>query len=212
MIAILYAPFEQWEAAVLNDKLGLLPVALQQKIVRYKDKKDQQLRIMGKLLLAQLIEEFFPLKNYSLKNLTYDPLNKPYLIDGFYFSVAHADGMVVVTATLQGRVGIDIEKIKPIEVMLLREYFTDSEWQWLGARKFATPYFYFLWTRKEALLKADGKGVYENFKLIDVLNDELIYNAAQYYLREITLPIAGFTIALASSNLQPYACKEIIIV
>ena len=88
------------------------------------------------------------------------------------FNVSHSHGLALVALTLGGRLGVDLEKIRP-----------DVEWQDLAARYFAEAEFralenrlqgdglkafYACWTRKEAFVKALGAGVSYGLEQFDV--------------------------------------------
>jgi phosphopantetheinyl transferase len=50
-----------------------------------------------------------------------------------------------------------------------------------------------LWTRKEALLKATGKGMLGDLGAIDVCGDEVNMDGQDYYLHSLTLHPEQFT-------------------
>ena len=81
----------------------------------------------------------------------------------FFFNVSHSHEMAAFLFAYDGRVGIDIERIKPVKDLLglakhvchpdeFAEFTSMDEAQ----REVA---FYRLWTRKEAFIKANGQGL-----------------------------------------------------
>ncbi len=93
------------------------------------------------------------------------PHGKPFLPDHphLHMNVAHSGGLVVLTATTLGPVGVDIERLAPDRATgeIARRFFAPEEWQELErlpgeARAHA---FFETWTRKEAFLKATGLGI-----------------------------------------------------
>ena len=77
-------------------------------------------------------------------------------------SVSRTAGLVVVAARRAGAVGVDVERIRPLPALALaRRWFAPAELAWLGDRPEAgrTVDFLRLWTAKEAVGKALGRGL-----------------------------------------------------
>ena len=210
MITIFYYKLNDlWNEKIFSQHLSKLPLIQQQKILLYKDKKDQQLRLCGKLMLLQLLRDLEVFPENGLNDMTYDEYNKPSFKGNFNFSIAHSDDYVVCAASIQNSVGIDIEKIKSIDVLLLKDFFSKDEWTTIEENNYDTNYFYFLWTRKEAVMKTIGKGVYEEMGKIDVLKDEIIYQAKSYYIQDLSINYS-YRIALACNFISTYNIKEFV--
>ncbi|KEJ95569.1 4'-phosphopantetheinyl transferase [Pseudosulfitobacter pseudonitzschiae] len=91
----------------------------------------------------------------------YGPQGKPALHGGPAFNLSHAGGMAALAICDTGPLGIDIEKIRPVEKEVATRFFSASENtalaslapdEWLNG-------FYRCWTRKEAVIKAVGQGL-----------------------------------------------------
>jgi hypothetical protein len=81
---------------------------------------------------------------------------------GLPVSVSHADGVVVVAARRAGPVGVDVERRRELPaVALARRWYAPEEATWLAARPAdrRTEAFLLLWTAKEAVGKALGRGL-----------------------------------------------------
>ena len=203
-----YSIDKEWSNEIFKQKILLLPQILQQKILIYKDKKEQQLRICGKLMLQHLINDYDITQ--GLSDIKYNVFNKPFLNEIFHFSIAHSENLVVCVAAEKKSVGIDVEKIKPIDVLLLKDFFTIEEWLSLQLKNYDLNYFYFLWTRKEAVLKVIGKGIFEELGNVDVLKDEIMYEAQSYYVYDI--PINNeYKVALACNKKEIFEVREFVV-
>jgi 4'-phosphopantetheinyl transferase len=99
---------------------------------------------------------------------------KPYVEDGgLHFNVSHCGGVGLIAFTRVGEIGIDVEAVQPgIEGLdIASENFTADETEWIAsapsplaqAQRFTR-----LWTRKEAVLKATGKGIAEGLNSFDI--------------------------------------------
>jgi 4'-phosphopantetheinyl transferase len=97
----------------------------------------------------------------------YGAQGKPALVDeqehGLNFNLSHTDGLAVVAVARHRRLGVDVEKMKPVAEILdiANKHFSPAEYSQLCAtnpvgRLHA---FYCCWTRKEAFLKGLGEGL-----------------------------------------------------
>jgi 4'-phosphopantetheinyl transferase len=108
-------------------------------------------------------------------NFHYDINKKPYLASHpwLYFNISHSQDFAVVAISSK-RVGIDIEYSSENFDFesLVPEIFDCNEILTIQNSTNKKNSFYNLWTRKEALVKALGKGIDEDFKYIPCLDGE----------------------------------------
>jgi len=101
--------------------------------------------------------------------LDYDFNRKPYLASHpwLHFNVSHSENFAVI-AISRKKVGIDIEYLSDDFKFsnLLPDIFDDNERLSIQNATDKKTTFYTLWTRKESLVKALGKGIDEDFKYI----------------------------------------------
>ena len=107
----------------------------------------------------------------------YGEHGKPYLdtrVSGetVAFNVSHSHGLALVALTPGGRLGVDLEKIRPAVEWrdLAGRYFSEAENHSLEGRhgEEGRKAFFACWTRKEAFVKALGAGVSYGLKDFDV--------------------------------------------
>ncbi len=84
-------------------------------------------------------------------------LGKPYLPSGPFFNLSHSGSKVVLLVGDQ-ELGVDIEQITPYSQSVARRVFTDCELAWLNIQQ-SDEAFFRLWTGKESIMKALGKGL-----------------------------------------------------
>lgn len=89
------------------------------------------------------------------------------------FNVSHSHGLALVALTVGGRLGVDLERIRPeVEWQeLAQRYFSAAECRDLQAQvdtNDARRRFFTCWTRKEAFVKALAAGVSYGLKEFDV--------------------------------------------
>ncbi|HXB08994.1 MAG TPA: 4'-phosphopantetheinyl transferase superfamily protein [Puia sp.] len=160
--------------------LHQLPAAHQSKITRFRRWEDAHAALLGKHLLRQALQASG--SPATLEELRYAEQAKPWLPAGPNFNISHSGNRVVCLLATQGRVGIDIELLRPIDFEDFQTQFTPIEWA--AIRSAADPNAAFLqfWTAKESLIKADGRGL--QIPLLDL-------DVSQY--RPITLGDATWT-------------------
>ena len=100
--------------------------------------------------------------------LNYSENGKPFLPGGQYFSISHS-GNWCALAVSDIPVGADIEVPRGVSSALIRRCLTHEEQVWCAD---STERFLQLWTRKESVMKACGKGLTMGLRSISVLPDE----------------------------------------
>lgn len=185
MIICYYTTIDKsWNSNELEQKMVLVPSALKEKILKKRNHSDVQLSVCGNLLILELLKHFK--LDLSLDELLYNPYHRPYFNATFDFNVSHAGNRVICCATTRGKVGIDIELSGPVNFDY-DNYFTTTEQQNIRSKKDPDTEFFKHWTRKEALLKAIGTGVYTPLLAMDVSGDIFTYKGETYYLSPIDI-------------------------
>jgi 4'-phosphopantetheinyl transferase len=89
---------------------------------------------------------------------------KPYVPGaGLTFNLSRSEGLALCAITVEGQVGVDIERLRPVEDedAIVHRYFAPAEMRQYEAVRSQerTVAFFSTWTRKEAFVKAVGTGV-----------------------------------------------------
>lgn len=90
------------------------------------------------------------------------PHGKPYLPNGPAFNVSHSGPFCMLALRSTGRIGVDLEAIRPSPDLLhvAERYFSPTEWEEIQSKDpNAVRTFFRTWVRKEAFLKAMGVGL-----------------------------------------------------
>jgi 4'-phosphopantetheinyl transferase len=91
--------------------------------------------------------------------LRHDEAGRPH-VDGLWVSVSHGHDLVAVAASAAGPVGVDVENRRSFEVAsLAKRWFDPAELAWMAAQPDEVEAFLRLWTAKEAVGKALGRGL-----------------------------------------------------
>ena len=198
MITCCYTEIKrQWSEQELSDKLMLMPEGFRQQAMRNRQWIDRQLTISGKLLLMWLLKE--RQSELALDDIRSTSYHRPYFESGPDFNIAHSGNVVICCTTDTGRIGIDIEEIKEINLSDFTDYFTSNEWRCINQYPNKFDGFYDFWTRKEAVIKAIGTGFYTPLSTVDVSGESLPYDEMVYHLK--SLPIsAAYKCHIASTH------------
>lgn len=130
---------------------------------------DRRMYIAGRSRLRKILGRYLGLAAKSV-SFDYGPHGKPMLADGPGFNLSHSGGRAVLAVSEDGDLGLDIEKVRPIEDAVARHNFSPAEYaelselpeaEWLNG-------FFRCWTRKEAVLKRLGYGLYMPLDSFDV--------------------------------------------
>jgi 4'-phosphopantetheinyl transferase len=173
-----------WTDDELQEHLSQLPERIQQTILLKRNHLDVQLSVSGNLLLLALMKHFG--LNLTSNDLLYSEYRRPYFNACFDFNISHSGNRVICCATMEGKVGVDIELITPIEIAY-DDYFTQVEQHNLRTAKNPEAEFFKYWTRKEAVIKTIGTGIYTPLMDIDVSLDTVTYKDEIFHLTPIDI-------------------------
>ena len=151
---------ENAEAEGLMRGLSLLSNVFHHEINRYHRVEDRLSRLCARLLLRKLFQSLGLSRESSLTNWYRDKNNRPFIrASGADFSISHAYPWVVVAVGTGCRVGIDIEVLQTLELNAFTPYFTKNELTQIRASLQPEVAALHFWSMREAILKADGRGL-----------------------------------------------------
>lgn len=165
------------------------------RVKRFFKEIDKDRFIIYRSILKLILAAYTKL---NIKNiyLDYDFNKKPYLASHpwLHFNISHSEDYAVI-AVSRKKVGLDIEYMsKDFNfTSMLPDVYNDNETQIIQNASDKKNTFYTLWTRKEAFVKALGKGIDEDFKYIPCLDGEhnldfsLIKNSQNWQVRSFDL-------------------------
>jgi 4'-phosphopantetheinyl transferase len=169
-----------------NAYVSKLPFEIAQNIRRFRRWQDAHLSLFGKLLLEYGLMNY-AYGNQKLANVLIDKYDRPYFEGGPFFNISHSSSYVVCVIDNKFPVGIDIEKSSNIDVSEYKDQWTNQEFVSVTESCNSIRQFYVYWTRKEAILKADGRGLSVPLNEINVFDHEAIVNDKIWHLREVDI-------------------------
>lgn len=180
---------------------AMMPPRIRAEIAGYKRWQDRQATLFGKLLLLRALRassgDAAPVKLHSLEKTGN---GKPRIPGEPDFNISHSGDLVVLAVAGQGSIGIDVEKIRPVdlkdfsrhlpEVTTLQKDYDDDT---------ANTLFFDCWTRKEAVLKACGKGLSAPLDQVSLQADSASLYGRTWFLRNVPLQ-NGYRCHIATEN------------
>ena len=146
---------------------------------RYLQQHNTQRFIVSRVALRFLLGKYLgmiPGKIVFSKGIDKKPFVQNREAHDIHFNVSHS-GDIVLIAISGSEVGIDVEYIDNdfLFADVLPVCFSEEEQEIVGESR---PLFYQLWTRKEALRKATGKGIDDELAFVPCLDGIHSINAA----------------------------------
>lgn len=151
MLQIFYTHYEyQIPEPLLGNLSQCLPNAIVDTgkgLIRWENK---QAYILGRLLLLHGLKNY-GYKNDCLNQLKVNRYGKPYMDSDIHFNLSHSGNFVVEAFSKTAEVGIDIEKIKKIEILNFKNIFSEKEKLLLEKSVDPQMAFFKIWATKKAL-------------------------------------------------------------
>ena len=187
---------ETWE-----NHLNSLPKKLQKRILRFRRWQDRQAGLYGKLLLRKALTGCGYSEN-CLENLKYTKYGRPFLDKDIDINISHSEEFVVCSVSESGRVGIDIEKIKPVELSRFKKYILPEVWKEINQSDEKDKLFCDYWTMVESSLKADGRGLSLPIEEIVVNKNKVSLYGKIWYIARLDI-CEGYSCSLAATINEP---------
>jgi 4'-phosphopantetheinyl transferase len=175
-----------------------LPEREQKKVTAFRRWEDATASLIGKALLLQGLS-VTGYQQLKLDDLQYSRHNRPFLTGGIDFNIAHSGGYVVCAIAGHCRIGFDIEQIQKQDLNSFKYTLNPAEAENVLAS--ASPYelFYDTWTKKEAITKADGRGLGLNLSRIDTTAGPVVLDGEVWYTQRVDIS-AGYAANIAFNN------------
>ena len=136
------------------------------------------------------------LARYSLNEVTGEPVSgfvfdrtekgKPFVIghEDIDINISHTKGMIICSVCDTGKVGVDVEHIRPVKYNIMKRCFHPDEIKYVNASADCDNpknadfdhehdfHFFEIWTKKEAFTKYLGTGLAIDITSINILSEE----------------------------------------
>ncbi len=166
------------------------------RIDKMKFTDDKKRSVAGEMLARKAVAQRLKIAPENIIFET-DERGKPYAHNlDIHFNISHSDDYVVCAIDSKP-VGIDIEKIRPINLKIAKRFFTADEQKYVftevpreedfekAADNNMLTRFFEVWTGKEAYLKYKGTGITDNLNTLSVNENNLITEYFDDYIVRI---------------------------
>ena len=154
----------------------LLPYLPEAGKLRVRDRQNLTSKLQtvtGELLARYAVGQFLNKPDQQI-DLVFGEKGKPHIgnLQDVHFNISHS-GYFVVCAVALTEIGIDVERIREVNLRIAERFFSSSEISDLMdcEEKDRMQYFIALWTIKESFLKAIGRGLTQHLNSFTIIKN-----------------------------------------
>lgn len=174
---------EEFHIKYFDFYLSKLPFRMREKIMKFKRWQDAQASLLGiYLILNNILNGDI----HKLIDIEYNKYGKPFIVGFPNFNISHS-GNIVVFVSSEYKVGIDIELVKDIDIDDFKLQMTNTEWNKIELSLNKTTAFYEYWTQKEAVIKANGKGLSIPLKSFEINEGLTLIEEEKFYVKKVPI-------------------------
>lgn len=152
-------------------------------------------------LYSELLIRYLACKKLKINNndicICRGKYGKPYLekLTDFNFNISNTGNAIAAVLSNLGNVGIDIEKIRNINIEIANRFFSEKEREFVMNKNNKYPNlsnrFFDVWTKKESYVKYTGYGFSTPFVSFDVFNDNISNKFRTMRISEYIISVCG---------------------
>lgn len=197
MISILVAennfPFTRTQFDLLSN---YLPPSVTDSANKYKRWQDAQAFLLGRYLLSEGLKRC-GFDRHLITQIDYTKYKRPFLPIPLDFNISHS-GKYVLCALSLYKIGIDIEAVSSLTIDDFASCFSPEELSRITNAPDRYNEFFKYWTIKEAVIKADGKGLSIPLEMV-VVSDNIIIGENSWFIHKIDID-TGYQSHLATNE------------
>jgi 4'-phosphopantetheinyl transferase len=184
---------------LLSEAAVILDEAEKERAEKYRKQEDKNRFILGRIVLRKLLAELLQCQPEEVP-IVISKHKKPVLASTsaapIHFSLSHSGDYILIGIS-KNEIGVDIEHTDTAFEYknVMQHSFNTEEISFINDDESQASFnFYLLWTRKEALLKATGKGLTNKLSLITAVDGK------QEISQEVIDSTNNYTISSVSIN------------
>jgi len=187
----------QLDAGQINSFLSDLSLQKKASIQRLLHHQDRVTSILG-LYLLRLCAQEMQVDKFELSDVHYPDQGKPVWKQHrafFDFNVSHSGNMVMLAASTDLTVGVDVEALRPLKRLAFKKMMTSEE---LDAIHQQPTHFFDLWSKKEAVVKAANTPGLSRMRDVHLNNAVALLDDKAWFLKEVDVDV-HYAVHLATS-------------
>lgn len=157
---VIFHPTDGPDAEDVDAAWPVLTNTEKERALRFHFERDRHRWVRGRAWIRQELGRTLQQSADSVIILT-EPGGRLYLPEhpGFDFNLSHTGGWIALGICQESRLGVDLETVDPTfpALEIATEFFLPEECEWIAQG--GVERFFHLWTAKEALMKATGRGM-----------------------------------------------------
>jgi len=197
---ILYTFIDEFRHQYLLDRyLNTFGKNFKNKILKYRRWEDAQLSLLGRVLLNYGLSNYYYINETDI-HLSFD--NKPFLKEqNIHFNISHSKNLVVCVIA-DFPIGIDVEFLdEKTNYLDFQLQMTIVEFFEIHNSSDKTKSLFNYWTKKEAVIKAHGRGLQIPLDSFEVLKNECLLDNEKFFVKEIFIH-KNFVSHIASNKID----------
>jgi 4'-phosphopantetheinyl transferase len=195
-VFVLQTEEAQYSPEFQDSLLQYLPEAGRLRVKDRQNRTSKLQTVAGELLARYSVGQYLGKPEQEI-NLLFGEKGKPHIgnLEDVHFNISHS-GHYIVCAVAPEEIGIDVERIRKVNLRIAERYFSSAEICDLMEydETVRMHYFITLWTIKESYLKAIGRGLTQH------LNSFTIIKKGESYLLTGNEEAEGFGIETLQLN------------
>lgn len=186
-----------------------LPEDIQERIRRYRKEENKYQLMIGRLLLKEGMQRL-GYRDFQLADVNYNEFNCPLWRPDIQFNIAHSGNIVGCAFSETLKIGLDIEKIRMIDLTNFDYILNKVDHENIANANNPYDAFFKIWTIKEAVTKAIGKGLAIDVQQIYIYENHAELAGVKWYYKKLNLAM-GFAahLVMNEDELDKIKMKEI---
>jgi len=176
-VFVLHLEEAQYSPDFQDTLLQYLPEAGKLRVRNRQNLTSKLQTVAGELLARYSVGHYLSKSDQEI-NLVFGKKGKPHIenLQDVHFNISHS-GHYVVCAVSSTEIGIDVERIRKVDLRIAERFFSPSEIDDLMAcdEEKRMQYFITLWTIKESYLKAIGRGLTQHLNSFTIVKNSNSY-------------------------------------
>ena len=169
-----------------------MPEDIQERIRRYRKEENKYQLMIGRLLLKEGMQQL-GFKDFKLADLYYNEFNCPLWRENINFNIAHSANVIACAFSTTRKIGLDVEEIRRITLSDFAYILNEADKENIQKSTNKLTAFFKIWTIKEAVTKAIGKGLSIDVQQIYIHEKYAVFEGQKWYYQTLDLAenIAG---------------------
>lgn len=175
---------------LFDQLLPRVSVDKRKRIMRMQSDIDRKLSLYAEVLVRRIACRILNINNSDIEIIRSE-YGKPYWKGNpdFHFNISHTHNAIAV-AVADSPVGIDIERVRPVNDLVVRRFYSAREQKYVyGSREETNARFSEVWTRKEAYIKCNERDTSLRAFHVDTYEGEIAKQIETFSIKEYHISV-----------------------